>query len=138
VRAGFGRQEKVFEGQELLRVDESHHALVGGGFGGEGQLLARLLADADAGLMAGFNEAGEAVVVALAGRQHVIEAAAAGAKRLLNGVQAIKNFHGEILEDEGGRTDEMCRMDGSRIGPTGDGSRRNGLVISRTAEEGVE
>ena len=48
---GRGREE-IFDGEEFLRADEGDDALVGGGFGGEGQLLARLLTDADASLAA--------------------------------------------------------------------------------------
>ena len=46
---GTGREE-VFEGKEFLRTDERHYALVRGGFGSEGELLARLVADTNAGL----------------------------------------------------------------------------------------
>ena len=48
---GIWRQE-VFEGEKFLRTDDRHDALVGGSFGGEGELLAGLLADANAGISA--------------------------------------------------------------------------------------
>jgi hypothetical protein len=49
-----------------------------GGFRGEGELLARLLKNADACVAALGDEAIETVVVALAGHENMIEAAAAG------------------------------------------------------------
>ncbi len=94
---GIGREE-IFEGEELLRADERDDALVGGSFGGERELLARLLKDADAGLAALGDEAVEAVVVALAGDEDVVEAAAAGLESFLDRMQAVENFHGISLE----------------------------------------
>ena len=46
------RREEIFEGKKLLRVDERDHALMRGSFGGDGELLARLLENADASLAA--------------------------------------------------------------------------------------
>ena len=40
--------EEIFEREKFLRADERDDALVGGGFSGEGELLARLLKHADA------------------------------------------------------------------------------------------
>ena len=58
-----------------------------------GELLARLFQDANAGLAALGDEAGQAGIVALARYQNVIEAAAAGLERFLDRVQAVENFH---------------------------------------------
>jgi hypothetical protein len=44
--------EEIFNGKEFLRADECHDALVSGCFGGDGELFAGVLADADAGLAA--------------------------------------------------------------------------------------
>ena len=68
------------------------------GAGQLGEVLAGLLADADAGLAAGQDEAREAVVLALAGDDDVIEAAAAGAKGFLDRMNAVENFHGFSLD----------------------------------------
>ena len=87
------RREEVFDGEEILRVDEGHNALVGGSLGELGQLLARLLADADAGIAAEGDEALDAGIFALAGHQNVVKAAAAGLERLLDRMQAVENFH---------------------------------------------
>ena len=51
------------------------------------------LADADAGLAAIGDEAREAVVVALAGDEDVVEAAPAGFESFLDRMQAVENFH---------------------------------------------
>ena len=91
--AGRRRSKQIFDGEEFLRVDERDHALVGGSFGGEGQLLARLLQDPNAGLAALGDEAGQTGILALAGDQDVIEAALAGLEGFLDRVQAVENFH---------------------------------------------
>ena len=57
------------------------------------ELLARFLADADAGLSALGDEAREAFVVAFGGDHDVIEAAPAGLESLRNRVHAVENFH---------------------------------------------
>jgi hypothetical protein len=44
---GIGR-EKILDGEEFLRADERNDTLMGGCIGGEGELLARFLADANA------------------------------------------------------------------------------------------
>jgi hypothetical protein len=64
-----------------------------GCFGGKGELLARLLKDADTGLAALDDETLEAAVAALAGDEDVIEAAAAGLQSFLDRVQAVQDFH---------------------------------------------
>ena len=91
--------EKVLEGERFLRVDERDYALVSGSFGGERELLARFLADADARVAALDDETGNArvmaVVLALAGDEDVIEAAAAGLERFRDRMQAVEDFHGD-------------------------------------------
>ncbi len=90
---GGRREEEVLDGEEFLRMDEGDYALVGVGSGQLGELLARLLADADAGLAAGGGEALEACGLmrfeALASEEDVIETAAAGAKSFFDRVDAV-------------------------------------------------
>jgi phosphopantetheine adenylyltransferase len=66
---------------------------MGVGFSGESELLARPLKDADACVAALGDEAGEAVVVALAGDEDLIEAAATGLESFRDRMQAVENFH---------------------------------------------
>jgi hypothetical protein len=91
-RGRCGREE-IFEGEEFLRADKRDDALMTGSFGGKGELLARLLKDADTGLAALDDETLEAAVAALAGDEDVIEAAAAGLQSFLDRVQAVQDFH---------------------------------------------
>ena len=94
---GIGREE-VLEGEEFMRADKRDDTLVGGSFGGESKLLARPLKDADACVAALGDEAVEAVVVALAVDEDVVEAAAAGLQRFRDRMLAVENFHGISLE----------------------------------------
>ena len=87
------RREEVFECEEFLRADQSDDALVRFGLGAEGKLFAGLGADADAELAAERDKLLKPGVVALAGHQHVVKTAAAGAQSLLDRVQAVQNFH---------------------------------------------
>jgi hypothetical protein len=57
----------IFKSKKLLRAYNSDHTLVRGGSGQLGEMLAWLLADANTGLETISNQAGEPVVVALAG-----------------------------------------------------------------------
>jgi len=91
--AGCRRSKEVFDGEEFLRADERDHSLVGGSFGGEGELLARLLQDANTNLAALGDEADKSQILALAGYQHVIKAPLAGLERFLDRVQSVENFH---------------------------------------------
>jgi hypothetical protein len=95
--AGTGRFEEVFDGKEFLGVHDGDHALVGSGSGELGELLARLLANADSRLAALGDEVLEARSLmcfeALAGQDDVIETAPAGAKSLFHRVDAVENFH---------------------------------------------
>ena len=62
-------------------------------------MLARFRAHADAGLAAGAHQPLQALVVALAGHQHMVKAAPPGAQSLFHRVQSVKHFHGTSLED---------------------------------------
>jgi hypothetical protein len=92
-----GRGEEVFDGEELLRANQRDYALMGGGLGHLRQLLAGVLADADAGLATGGDEAVKAQILtllqALTGYHHLVEAAAAGLQGFFNRVHAVENFH---------------------------------------------
>jgi len=97
-KAGSGRvpwrgREEVFEGEKFLWTDEGDDALMGGNAGKLGKLVARFLAHAHASLAAIGHQAGKAVVVTLAGDEHLIKAAAAGFERLLNRMEAVENIH---------------------------------------------
>ncbi len=96
---GMGREE-VFEGERFLRANERDDALVGGGLRGKGEMLARLLKDANPGVAALGDEAIETVVMTFSGDEDVIEAAAAGLERFRHRMQAVENFHAFSLELE--------------------------------------
>jgi hypothetical protein len=66
---------------------------VGGSLGELGQLLARLLTDANAGIAAEVDKALDAGIFALSGHQNVVKAPASGLERLLDWMQAVENFH---------------------------------------------
>jgi hypothetical protein len=87
------RLEEVFDGEEFLGANECHDALMGGGSGNLGEVFARLLADADAGLPTLGNQAGEAVIFAFAGNEDVIKFTAARLERLFYRVNAVQNLH---------------------------------------------
>jgi hypothetical protein len=86
-------REQVFNGQGLLLADESDNALMGGGFGHYRELLAGLLANADAGLAEGGDEALKTLIFAFAGYKYMVKATPAGFERLLDGMHAVQNFH---------------------------------------------
>jgi hypothetical protein len=90
---------EVFDGEELGRADESDYALVGGRLGELGQLLAGLVANANAGLAAEGDELVEPGILALVGDKDVVEAAAAGLDRFFNRMHAVENFHRDSVED---------------------------------------
>lgn len=94
IAGGGGGLEEVFEREKFLRTDKRNDALVSSGFGGEGELLARPLKDANACVAALGDEAGEAVIMALTGDEDLIEAAATGLESFRNRMQAVENFHG--------------------------------------------
>ena len=74
-------------------MNQSHHALVGGALGQLRQLLARLLANTDAGRPAEGDQLLQAKIVALASYQDVVKAPTAGLDGLLHRMQPIQNFH---------------------------------------------
>ena len=74
---------------------------MGSGSGELGELLARFLANADPSLAALSDEMSEAFVVSLTGDEHVIKTTAAGPECLLDGMQAVENFHMDSVD--GGR-----------------------------------
>ena len=94
-RAREGRlgREEVFEGEEFLGADHGNDALMRGGLGAEGELVAGLGVDADAELAAEGDELDETSILALAGHEHVVKMAAAGAQSLFDRVQAVQEFH---------------------------------------------
>jgi hypothetical protein len=87
------RGKQIFDGEEFLRADERDDALVGGSFGSERQLLARLFQDPNANLAALGDEACQTEILALARYQDVVEAPLAGLEGFLDRVQAVENFH---------------------------------------------
>jgi hypothetical protein len=91
--------KEVFDREKLLRTDEGYYALVSGSLGELGQLLARFLADADAGGAAEGDEGFQAGIVALAGHEDVIETPAASLEGFFDRMQAVENFHSLSVED---------------------------------------
>jgi hypothetical protein len=100
------RREEVFDGEKFLRVDQGHDALVSGGLGELGQLLAGFLADANAGLAAEGDEAGDAGIFTLAGHENVVKAAMASLEGFFDWMQPVENFHSFSVED--GRSGVEC------------------------------
>ena len=94
------RGKEILECEELLRTNDGHHTLMGSGFGGLRELIARLGTNPDACLPAYSNDAFQPVILALAGYQNVIETAAAGTQRFFNRMEAVEEFHEAIVEDE--------------------------------------
>jgi hypothetical protein len=95
----FGGKE-VFDGEEFTLADDGEDALMGVGAGEAGELIAGLDGDADASGAAEFDQALEAFVSTFAGDAYVIELAGTGADGLLDGVEAVQNFHPSILPSE--------------------------------------
>lgn len=91
--SGRGALEKVFNGEELLGAHQGDDTLMGSGTGELGELLTGLLADAHTGLPAVRDQAGNAVVMALAGHKDVVKSAPASPERLLDWMQTVENFH---------------------------------------------
>ncbi len=87
------RSKQILDGEKFLRADKRDNALVGGSFGSEGELLARLFQDPNANLAALGDEAGQTEILALAGNQDVVKAPLAGSEGFLDRVQAVENFH---------------------------------------------
>jgi hypothetical protein len=62
-----------------------------------GELVSGFEGETDVGVAAELGEALQAGVAALTGQQDAVQPARAGANRLLDRVQAVKNFHGISL-----------------------------------------
>jgi hypothetical protein len=92
-RARWIRREKVFDGEKLLRADESDYALMSGSLGELRQLLARFLANAHARRTAEGDEALDAGILALASHQNVVKPAAASLEGFFDRMQPVENFH---------------------------------------------
>lgn len=90
--------EQVFDIEELLGVHDGDNALVSGGSGHLGELLAGFLADADTGVPALGDQAGEAIVRAFAGDHDVVKAAAAGAQGLSHRMHPVEDVHESSVE----------------------------------------
>ena len=86
--------KQVFKGEKFLWMNERDDTLVIGGFSSDGKLFARSLQDANASVTALRDKAGEAIIVALAGDEDVVESAAAGLESFSNRMQTVENFHG--------------------------------------------
>ena len=87
-------------------MDQGHDALVSGGLGELGQLLAGFLADANAGLAAEGDEAGDAGIFTLAGHENVVKAAMPSLEGFFDWMQPVQNFHSFSVED--GRSGVEC------------------------------
>jgi len=87
------RREEVFDGEKFLGADEGYDALVSGGLGEFGQLLAGFLEDAHAGFAAKGDEALDAGIFTFAGHQNVVEIPPSGLEGFLNRVKAVENIH---------------------------------------------
>lgn len=98
--AGRIRLEEIFKGKSFLRAHQRDDALMARGLRGERKLLARFFKDADARLAALSDEVIETVVLALAGDENMIEAAATGLESFRDRMQAVENFHGISLVRE--------------------------------------
>jgi hypothetical protein len=90
---GWSRFEQIFDGQEFLRTDECDNALVRWCLCHQGKLVPALLPNPHTGFAALRNKPVKPCVMTLVGHDHVIEAAATGFQRFLNGMQAIQDFH---------------------------------------------
>lgn len=96
-KAGGRTGEEVFDFEERALADEGDDSLVSGGAGETGEGFAGLGAEFDASGTAELGYGREAGVVAsaeaLLGDADVVEAAAAGSKGLLDGMEAVQNIH---------------------------------------------
>jgi hypothetical protein len=100
VLAVFFGGEEVFDGEEFALADDGEDALVGIGAGEAGELVAGLDGDADVGGAAKFDDAFETFVATFAGYADVVELAGTGADGLLDGMEAVQNFHDSSLPSE--------------------------------------
>ena len=95
VEAWFGGEE-IFDGEELALAEGGDGTLVGVSFGDAGELRFIRERTTDVVGAAQFDEVVEANG-AVAGDEDVFEAASAGADGLLDGVEAVENFHERSL-----------------------------------------
>ena len=110
VEAGFCGEE-VFDAEELALADHGDGALVGVGFGDASELCFIGEGTADVVGAAELDEVVEADG-AVAGDEDVFEAAAAGADGLLDGVEAVENFHRTSLSCGAGRRAARIKRNG--------------------------
>jgi RNA polymerase sigma-70 factor (ECF subfamily) len=87
------RDEEIFEVGELFAADEGDDALVSGGFGELGKVVAWFHAQADAVFAAERGEAIEFSVGPVAGEADVVEGPGAGTHCFLHGMEAVQNVH---------------------------------------------
>jgi len=92
-RSGDCRGKEVFDGEKLLGADEGYDALMSGSLGEFGQLLAGFLEDTDAGGAAKVDEALQALGVAFASNQNVVETPPSGLEGFLDRMKAVENIH---------------------------------------------
>lgn len=96
-QARVGSGEKVLDAEEVALADDGDNSLVGGGSGEAGEGVAGLNAGFDTGGAAKGDDGGETRIVAaleaFLGEANVVEAAGAGAKSLLDGMEAVQDFH---------------------------------------------
>ena len=96
--AGLYRNKEIFDGQRFLRTYNCNYALMRRRSGELCELLPGFLLDSYAGLAARSNETDKAVVVAFTGNQDMIKTASTGLEGLLDGMEAVENFHESSLD----------------------------------------
>jgi hypothetical protein len=96
--AGPHRRKNILDRQFFLRTYDRYDALMRWCSGKLRELLAGFLPNSHAGLAARSDEVGKSVVVAFAGDQNMIKTALAGFKGLLDGMEAVENFHDSSLD----------------------------------------
>ena len=85
--------EQVFDRKQFLRSNEGNNALMSRGFGHQSELVAGVLADANAGLAKCSNEALQSEVFTLAGDDNMVKTAPAGLESLFDRVYSVQHFH---------------------------------------------
>ena len=96
-QARVGSGEEVLDAEEVALPDDGDDALVSGGPGQAGEGVAGLGAGFDAGGAAESGDGGKARIVsaleAFLGEANVVKAARAGDESLLDGMEAVQDFH---------------------------------------------
>lgn len=99
--AGFCTGQQVLNVEEVALANDSDDALVGGGSGETGEGIAGLGAGFHSGGAAEGGDGAEPRILAaseaLLGEADVIETAGAGAEGLLDGMEAIEDFHQSLV-----------------------------------------